>query len=114
MQFHHYMFSVYSSSLEYHRQSLCIMTVTHLEVRQAEFDLPVQTTRSHEGRVQGVRSVGGHQHFDVATWVKAIQLVDELQHCSLNLVVSASTVVKTSTWLFQKLQKKYILTLYHI
>lgn len=109
------MCSVCSSSLEYHHQSLCVAkTVTHLQVRQAEFDLPVQTTRSHEGRVQGVRSVGGHQHFDVTTWVEAIQLVDELQHCSLNLVVSASTVVKTSTWSFQKLQKKYILTLYHI
>lgn len=102
MPFHHYMCSVYNSSLEYHHQSLCVTkAITHLQVRQAEFDLPVQTSRSHEGRVQGVRSVGGHQHFDVATWVEAIQLVDELQHCSLDLVVSASTIVKTSTWSFQ-------------
>lgn len=69
----------------------------HLQIRQAELDLPVQTSRSHEGRVQGVWSVGGHQHFDVATWVEAVQLVDELQHSPLDLVVSTSAVVKTST-----------------
>lgn len=75
---------------------------THLQVRQAELDLPVQTSGSHQGRVQGVRSVGGHQHFDVASRVEAIQLVDELQHSPLDLVVSTSTVIKTSAWQVQK------------
>lgn len=76
--------------------------LTRLQVRQAELDLPVQTSRPHEGRVQGVRSVGGHQHFDVATRVKSVQLVDELQHSPLDLIVSTSSIIKTSTWQVEK------------
>lgn len=74
----------------------------HLQVRQAELDLAVQTARSHEGRVQGVRSVGGHQHLDVTTRVEAVQLVDELQHRPLDLVVSTGAVIKTGTWVGSK------------
>lgn len=74
----------------------------HLQVRQAELDLPVQTAGPHEGRVQGVRSVGGHQHLDVASWVEAVQLVNELQHGPLDLVVSAGAVVETGTWVRSK------------
>lgn len=73
----------------------------HLQVRQTELDLPVQTSGSHQGWVQCVWSVGGHQNFDVATRVKAVQLVDELQHGPLDLVVSTGTVVKTSAWQVQ-------------
>ena len=73
----------------------------HLQVGQAELDLPVQTSGSHQGRVQGVRSVGGHQHLDVASGVEAVQLVDELQHGPLDLVVSAGAVVETSAWQVQ-------------
>ena len=50
--------------------------VTHLEVRQAELNLPIQTSRSHKGWVKGVWPVGGHQYFDVSTWVEAVQLVN--------------------------------------
>lgn len=77
------------------------VSLTHLQVRQAELDLPVQTSGSHQGRVQGVRSVGGHQHFDVASRVEAVQLVDELQHSPLDLVVSTGTVIETSAWQVQ-------------
>lgn len=66
----------------------------HLQVRQAELDLSVQTTGSHESRVQSVRSVGGHQDLDVSSGVKSVQLVDELQHGPLNLVISSSSVIK--------------------
>lgn len=74
----------------------------HLQVGQAELDLPVQTAGPHEGRVQGVWSVGGHQYLDVATRVETVQLVDELQHRPLHLVVSASAVVETRTWVRSK------------
>lgn len=70
----------------------------HLQVGKAKLDLPVQTSRSHQGRVQCVRSVGGHQDFDVASGVEAVQLVDELQHGPLDLVVSAGAVIETSAW----------------
>lgn len=83
------------------RRCLRILDNAHLQVGQAELDLPVQTSRSHQGRVQCVRSVGGHQHLDVASRVEAIELVDELQHSPLDLIVSTSTVIKTSTWQVQ-------------
>lgn len=69
----------------------------HLQVGQAELDLPVQTSGPHQGRVQGVWSVGGHQYFDVASRVEAVQLVDELQHSPLDLIVSTGAVIETST-----------------
>jgi hypothetical protein len=39
--------------------------------------------------------IGGHQHFDVASRVKAVQLIDELQHGTLDLIIAASTIVKS-------------------
>ena len=62
--------------------------------------LPVESSRSHESRVKCVWSVGCHQHLqgvlvfgiakykfhlNVATRVETIQLVNQLQHGSLNL-----------------------------
>ena len=63
--------------------------------------LPVESSWSHESRVKCVWSVGCHQHLqgglvfniqkqykfhlDVATRVETIQLVNQLQHGSLNL-----------------------------
>ena len=41
--------------------------------------------------------VCGHQHFNVSSRIETIQLVDELQHCSLHLVVATGTIVKPST-----------------
>lgn len=71
--------------------------ISHLQVGEAELNLPVQTSRSHQGWVQCVWSVGGHQNFDVSTRIEAVQLVDELQHCPLDLIVSSSAIIKTST-----------------
>lgn len=42
-----------------------------LEIGQAELDLAVEAARSHEGRVEGVRSVGRHEDLDVAARVEA-------------------------------------------
>lgn len=80
---------------------------THLKVRQAELDLPIQTSGPHQGRVQRVRPVGGHQHFDVASRVETIQLIDELQHGPLDLVVSTGAVIKTSTWQVQRVTRSH-------
>lgn len=71
---------------------------THFQVRKAELDLPIQAPRSHQSRVQSVRSIGGHEHFDVASWVETIQLVDKLKHGPLDLIVPPSPIIKTSTW----------------
>lgn len=80
----------------------------YLQVRQTELDLPVQTAGSHQGRIQCVWSIGGHQNFDVATRVETIQLVDELQHSPLDLIVSAGAVIKPGTWQIEKRDRKSV------
>lgn len=66
-------------------------------IRQTKLDAPVETTRSEQGRIQRIGSVGGHQHLDITSWVETIKLVDELKHRSLHLVITSGTVVKSST-----------------
>jgi len=51
-----------------------------LLIRQTEFNLPVESSRSKQGRIQSVGPVGGHQHLDVSTGIEAI----ELQRFKLN------------------------------
>lgn len=66
-------------------------------VRQAELHAPVKTTRSEQGRIQCVGSVGGHENLDVASGVETIELVDKLKHRSLHLVIASCTIVEPST-----------------
>mmetsp|Transcript_8389 Transcript_8389/g.28756 ORF Transcript_8389/g.28756 Transcript_8389/m.28756 type:complete len:402 (-) Transcript_8389:352-1557(-) len=65
-----------------------------LQVGQPELHLPVQPPGPEQRGVQGVRSVGGHQDLDVAPRVKAVELVHDLKHGPLNLVVSPRPVVE--------------------
>merc|ERR1719445_344637 len=44
-----------------------------------------------------VGPVGGHEHLDIAPRVEAIQLIDELQHGPLHLIVPTSPVIKPCT-----------------
>mmetsp|Transcript_15507 Transcript_15507/g.44094 ORF Transcript_15507/g.44094 Transcript_15507/m.44094 type:complete len:360 (-) Transcript_15507:226-1305(-) len=60
-----------------------------LQVGQTKLDLPVQASRTQQRRVQRIRPVGCHQHFDVSPRVESIQLVHNLKHGSLHLVVPA-------------------------
>lgn len=71
---------------------------TDLQIRKTKLNLSVQTPRPHEGRVQGVRAVGGHQNFDVSTRVKPVQLVDQFQHCPLDLIVPTGSIIEPGTW----------------
>lgn len=90
-----------------------------LQVGQVEFDLAVETSWAQKRRVErvgaakeevalvscaeprpvGTSPIGRHQHLDVTSCIEAVQLVDELEHRSLHLVVSAGAVVKASTTL---------------
>ena len=45
-----------------------------LLIGQTELNFAVETAGTQQGRVQGVRSVGGHQHLDVAARIEAVQL----------------------------------------
>lgn len=38
-----------------------------------------------------------HAHLDIAACVEAIQLVDNLKHSTLHLIVAAGTIVKACT-----------------
>jgi hypothetical protein len=55
-----------------------------LDVGQRELDLAVDTTGTDQRRIQGLDTIGGHQHLDIATRIEAIELVQELEHCALD------------------------------
>lgn len=57
-------------------------------------DFTVQSARPQQGRVQGVGSVGGHDHLDSVKCVETIHLVQQLkEHKWLNTLFSPSTVL---------------------
>ena len=60
-----------------------------LNVRERELDLSVDATWSDEGRVQGLDLIRGHDNFDIPPCVESVELVEELQHGSLNLAFTA-------------------------
>ena len=67
-----------------------------LEIRQAELNLPIQPPWAQQSRVQRIRPVGGHEHLDVVPSVKPIELVHNLEHRALDLIVTADTVIEAS------------------
>ena len=60
-----------------------------LNIRQRELDLAVDSPWSDEGRVKGLDLVGSHDDLDVPAGIETIQLVQELQHGTLNLTFSS-------------------------
>jgi hypothetical protein len=68
-----------------------------LQIRKTKLNLTIETTRSEKSRVEGIGSIGCHENLDVSSRVKTVELVDELKHRSLNLVVTSLTVIKTGT-----------------
>ena len=55
-----------------------------LDVRERELDLSVDTSWSNQSGVQGLDPVRGHDDLDVSSCVESVELVEELQHCSLD------------------------------
>jgi hypothetical protein len=43
-------------------------------IGQPELDFSVQTSRTKESRIEGVGPIRGHQDFDVAAGIEAVQL----------------------------------------
>ena len=60
-----------------------------LNIRQREFDLAVDSPWSDEGRVKGFDLVRDHDNLDVPTGIETIQLVQELQHSTLDFTFTA-------------------------
>jgi len=56
-----------------------------LHIREGELNLSVNTTWSNQSGVQRLDSIRGHDNFDVSPCVESVELVEELQHGSLNL-----------------------------
>jgi hypothetical protein len=54
-----------------------------------ELDLSVDTTRSDQSWVKTLDPVGCHDNLNIATSVKAIQLVEKLKHSPLNFFFTA-------------------------
>ena len=59
-----------------------------LQVRKTKLYLSVESTWSGKGWIQGIWSVGGHEHFDIASGVESVELVDYFKHSSLNFAVA--------------------------
>ncbi len=64
---------------------------TALEIRESELDLAIKTTRSGKSGVKRIRSVGSHEHLDIATSLETIKLVHNFKHSSSNLIVTLTT-----------------------
>lgn len=60
-----------------------------LLIRQRKLNLAVNATGANEGGVERLNAVRRHDHLDVAARVKAVQLVQQLQHGALNFALAA-------------------------
>merc|ERR1712223_2248034 len=65
-----------------------------LLVRQRDLDLSIQSSRPQKSRVQGVWSVGCHNHLDLAKDIKTIHLVEQLHQGSLDLSVGTGALAE--------------------
>ena len=63
--------------------------LSRLTVRVLEENLSINTTRTDQSRVESVDLVGGHDDLDVTAVVETVQLVEQLQHSSLNFALSS-------------------------
>ena len=50
-----------------------------------------------------------HKNLDVSSWIKPIKLINKFQHCSLNLVITTSAIIKPSAWQIVKKRNHKIL-----
>jgi hypothetical protein len=72
----------------------------YLKVRKSKLNFPIQSPGTQKRGVKRIGPVGGHENLDIAARVKAVKLVDELKHGSLNFIVTASSIIETSTLRF--------------
>lgn len=66
-----------------------------LLVRQGELDLPVKTAGTEQGGIQDVDTVGRSEHLDAVVGREAVELVEKLQHGSLDLTITGLLGVET-------------------
>jgi hypothetical protein len=61
-----------------------------------EFYLSIESTRTQEGRIQRVGSIGGHDDLDIDVLLETVHLVKEFDQNSLHLSVGTGLSVETS------------------
>lgn len=54
-----------------------------------ELDLPVDSTRPKQGRIQNINTISRHDDLDAVGWLEAVQLVQQLHHRSLYLILAS-------------------------
>merc|ERR1712192_295507 len=64
-----------------------------LLIRERELNFPVNSARPDQGWVKGLNPIGRHDHLGVSACIKSIQLVEQFQHCPLDLSFSAAVAV---------------------
>ena len=62
-------------------------------IGKRELNLPVNSARSDEGGVEGLNPVGRHDHLHISAGIEAIQLIEQLQHGSLDLPLTSAVAV---------------------
>jgi hypothetical protein len=60
-----------------------------------EFNFPIQTTGTKESGVQDIHTICGCNDFDVSVGREPVELIQEFQHCSLNLTIPSLLRVET-------------------
>ena len=60
-----------------------------LNVWQRELNLPVDTTWSNKSGIEGLNLVGGHNDLNISPGVKTVELVQKLQHGTLDFTFTA-------------------------
>mmetsp|Transcript_58146 Transcript_58146/g.85227 ORF Transcript_58146/g.85227 Transcript_58146/m.85227 type:complete len:240 (+) Transcript_58146:325-1044(+) len=66
---------------------------TALQIWHAKLYAPVHAARAQQRRVKSVWPVGGHEHLNVTPRIETIQLVDNLKHSALHLVVTTLPII---------------------
>lgn len=60
-----------------------------LLIGQRELDLAINSTGTDQGRVESLNAIRRHDDFDIAARIKTVELIEQLQHRSLDFTFAA-------------------------
>jgi hypothetical protein len=64
-----------------------------LEIGNRKLDLPVDSTWADKGGIETLYLICRHDHLDFGVSVETVELVQELEHCPLDLLLAAGVGV---------------------
>ncbi|GMS82430.1 hypothetical protein PENTCL1PPCAC_4605, partial [Pristionchus entomophagus] len=68
-----------------------------LLIGEGDLDLPVQSSGSEEGGVEGVRTIRRHDHLDFSERVESVELIEQLHQRALDLPVRTRSLAEPTT-----------------